>query len=142
MEMDGKERAALIRKGNEHFNRGEIDSAEKIFRATGYRDGLTRIGDYFYYEKKLPLVALTYYRLVNHRQRIEEIFERMIFALGKLIRGDDEPTRVRDEEIEKREEDSVKIPVHPKLRILAREILREQGVDVPEDTSSRKDSDS
>jgi hypothetical protein len=140
--MDSKERAALIRKGNEHFNRGELDRAEKIFRATGYRDGLTRIGDYFYYEKKLPLVALTYYRLVNHRQRIEEIYERMIFALGKLIRSDDEPARPRGEEEKKGEEDSVRVPVHPKLKILAREILREQGEEVPEGTSSREDNES
>jgi hypothetical protein len=117
--MDKKERIELIRKGNMLFNNGEIEKASIIFRKTGYRDGLTRIGDYYFYEKKQPLIALKYYKMVNKTEKVNEIFERMVFALGKWI-GED---KVKDGESSKK----VKLPplkVSPKLKILADEILK------------------
>jgi hypothetical protein len=117
--MDKKERIELIRKGNMLFNEGEIEKASIIFRKTGYRDGLTRIGDYYFYEKKQPLIALKYYKMVNKTEKVNEIFERMVFALGKWI-GED---KVKDSESSKK----VKLPplkVSPKLKILADEILQ------------------
>ncbi|HNV48666.1 MAG TPA: hypothetical protein PLE73_01535 [Spirochaetota bacterium] len=118
--MDEKERIELIRKGNELFNKGDIAAATEIFTKTKYRDGLTRVGDYYFYQQRRPLVAFTYYKMVNKTEKINEIFERMMFALGKLIRGDAAP----DEETAK-----VSLPplkVSPKLKILAEEILRDQ----------------
>ena len=41
--MTEKERVALIRKGNELYNAGKIEEAIRIFTATGYKDGLTRV---------------------------------------------------------------------------------------------------
>ncbi|TFH43838.1 MAG: hypothetical protein E4G96_00080 [Chrysiogenales bacterium] len=118
--MDGKERVELIRRGNEYFNQGDITRAEALFMKTGYRDGLTRVADYFFFDKKQPLVALKYYRLVNRQDKVKEIFERMAFALGRLMGRETAPR--------------VKLPplkVSPKLKILAEEILRrnegEQG---------------
>ena len=111
--MNEKERIKLIRLGNEYFNKGEIEKAKKIFIQTKYRDGLTRLADYYFYEKKMPLVALTYYKMVNRKEKVQEIFERMVFALGKLLGKDASP--------------KVELPpvkVHPKLKILAEEILR------------------
>ena len=55
-------RAALIRKGNELFNRGSIDLARKIFITTRYTDGLIRMGDY-YFKKKKHIMALQLYWL-------------------------------------------------------------------------------
>ena len=40
-----EKRAALIRKGNELFNKGEFALAQRIFVTTKYSDGLIRIGD-------------------------------------------------------------------------------------------------
>lgn len=117
--MDKKERIELIRKGNMLFNQGEIEKASIIFRKTAYRDGLTRIGDYYFYEKKMPLVALKYYKMVNKTEKVNEIFERMVFALGKWL-GED---KVKDDASSKK----VKLPplkVSPKLKILADEILK------------------
>ncbi len=111
--MDPKERVELIRRGNEFFNRGDIARAEALFMKAGYRDGLTRVADYFFFDRRLPLVALKYYRLVNRQDKVKEIFERMAFALGKLLGKDTTP--------------KVTLPppkVSPKLRILAEEILR------------------
>ena len=52
-----EQRAALIRKGNELFNKGEFGLAQRIFITTKYSDGLIRIGDHFAKGGK-PLEAL------------------------------------------------------------------------------------
>lgn len=112
--MDKKERVELIRKGNELFNKGEIERAIKLFIHTSYRDGITRVADYYFYDRKLPLVALKYYKMVNRQDKVNEIFERMIFALGKLLGENSGP--------------KVELPplkVSPKLKLLAEEILRD-----------------
>ena len=55
-------RAALIRKGNELYNKGEIALAQRIFVTTSYSDGLIRIGDRYLKGGK-PLEALRMYWL-------------------------------------------------------------------------------
>jgi hypothetical protein len=113
--MDNKERVVLIRRGNELFNNGEISKAAALFVQSGYRDGLTRVADYLFYDKRQPLVALKYYRMVNRQDKVSEIFERMVFALGRLL-GKETPPQQK-----------VELPplkVSPKLKILAEEILR------------------
>ncbi len=55
-------RAALIRKGNELYNKGEIALAQRIFVTTSYSDGLIRIGDRYLKGGK-PLEALKMYLL-------------------------------------------------------------------------------
>ena len=111
--MDEKERVELIRTGNMLFNDGQIEKAEKIFEATGYRDGMTRIADHYFYDRRLPLVALKYYRLSKRQDKVNEIHERMIFALGKLL-GKESGMKV----------ELPPLKVSPKLKILAEEILR------------------
>ena len=83
--MDEKERIALIRKGNEFFNSGQIDNAIKIFVKTDYKDGLVRIGDYYFYEKRQPLTALGFYKKANMKKKVDEIYERMMYALNRMI---------------------------------------------------------
>ena len=112
--MDQKERIELIRRGNELFNSGDIKRASALFIKTSYRDGLTRIADYLYFDKRQPLNALPYYRMVNRHDRVNEIFERMVFALGRLLGKEAKPR--------------VELPplkVSPKLKIMAEEILRD-----------------
>lgn len=121
--MDNEERVSLIRKGNELFNKGDITGAAAIFVKTGYRDGITRVADYYFFDKKLPLNALKFYKMVNRKDRVDEIFARMMFALGKLLKSDSveatEPVAVQTDEEE------VEVKVHPKLRLLAEEIIRD-----------------
>lgn len=116
-----RERVALIRKGNEFFNKGEIEKALALFVKTDYKDGLTRVADHFFYDKKMPLIAVKYYKMANRKDKVNEIFERMIFALGKWI-GED---KIKDAPPEPK----LKLPplkVSPKLKILAEEILRNE----------------
>jgi hypothetical protein len=112
--MDAKERVELIRLGNELFNKGEITKATALFVKTSYRDGLTRVADYYFYDKRQPLVALNFYRMVNRQDKVKEIFERMAFALGKLLGKETPAPRV----------ELPPLKVSPKLKILAEEILR------------------
>ncbi len=112
--MDSRERVELIRRGNGYFNTGDIQKAAALFLKTNYRDGLTRIADHYFFEKKQPLIALKYYKLVNRQDKVDEIFERMVFALGKLLGKERAP--------------KVELPplkVSPKLKILAEEILKQ-----------------
>lgn len=113
--MDSKERAEHIRRGNELFNNGEIDKAEKIFILTEYRDGLTRIADYYFFDKKLPLAALRFYKMVKREDKVKEIFDRMFYALGKLLGKEDTQNKV----------ELPPLKISPKLKIYAEEILRD-----------------
>ena len=83
-----RERIFLIRKGNELFNRGEVEQASKIFMTTAYKDGLIRIGDYYFFEKKNPFKALHYYIEAKYEKRIREITERMARVLKKWLSED------------------------------------------------------
>ena len=117
--MDKKERIALIRKGNELFNKGDIEKAVKIFIKTDYKDGLVRVGDFYFYDKKMPLTAFKFYKMANMHNKVDEIFERMMFALSKLI-GED---RFKEGSLPK-QNDLPQIKVSPKLKLMAEEILK------------------
>ena len=85
-----RERIVLIRKGNDFFNRGDVEKAAKIFITTAYKDGLIRIGDYYYFEKKDPFKALHFYLEAKYERRIRELTERMAAVLKKWLREDKE----------------------------------------------------
>jgi hypothetical protein len=57
-----EKRAALIRKGNELFNKGGYGLAQRIFVTTKYSDGMIRPGD-TYAKGGQPLDALRLYWL-------------------------------------------------------------------------------
>jgi hypothetical protein len=114
--MEQKQRVELIRKGNELFNKGDVETAAKAFIKTAYRDGLTRVADYYFFDRRLPLNALPYYRMANRQDKVNEIYERMFFALGRMI-GGAQPIKV----------ELPPLKVSPKLKIIAEEILRDQA---------------
>lgn len=80
----GEEKARLNRKGNELFNRGELETARRIFQTTGYSDGLIRVGDHYLEERK-PVDALKMYWLANDGKRKEELVELAALAIQKLL---------------------------------------------------------
>jgi hypothetical protein len=112
--MDKKERVQLIRKGNELFNNGKIEEATKIFLLVKYIDGIIRVADYYFYEKRQPLYALRFYKAANRQDKVNEIHERMLFALGKMLG-------------KKQKVELPPLKVSPKLKIYAEEILRKKG---------------
>ncbi|TGM29487.1 hypothetical protein EHQ82_01505 [Leptospira selangorensis] len=86
--MDSKERAQLIREGNTAFNAGDIRKARELFLKTDYKDGLIRLGDHFMYDRKLPMLAFGYYKKAGRQDKVDEIYQRMIYALSVWLGRD------------------------------------------------------
>ena len=126
--MDSEEKVVLVRKGNEHFNNGNVTEAIKCFVKSGYRDGIMRVADYYFYDNKQPLVALKFYKMINRKDRIDEIHARMMFAFEQLLR----PVKGKDSDYERDKNstaDEIEIKIDPKLKSLAEEIIRKnEGV--------------
>jgi len=120
--MDKEEKVALVRKGNEFFNKGDLKEAIKFFVKAGYRDGIMRVADYYYYDKRQPLVALKFYRMINRQDRIDEIHARMMFALGQWLKPSS--GKESDYERDKNSDGEIDVKIHPKLKMLAEEIIR------------------
>ncbi|TGL52303.1 hypothetical protein EHQ59_09660 [Leptospira kemamanensis] len=86
--MDSKERAHLIREGNTAFNAGDIRKARELFLKTDYKDGLIRLGDHFMYDRKLPMLAFGYYKKAGRQDKVDEIYQRMVYALSVWLGRD------------------------------------------------------
>lgn len=78
----------LIREGNTAFNSGDIRKARELFLKTDYKDGLIRLGDHFMYDRKLPMLAFGYYKKAGRQDKVDEIFQRMIYALSEWLGRD------------------------------------------------------
>ncbi len=123
--MDKSEKVQLIRRGNELFNEGNVYQAMKIFVKSQYRDGILRAADIIYYEKKQPLIALKFYKMIKRQDRVDEILGRMVFAFSRFIKNDESDHLPGENKVlENGAEEEVDVNVHPKLRILAEEIIR------------------
>jgi len=90
--LGSKERLLLIRKGNEIFNNGDIDKAARIFTTTAYRDGLIRVGDYYYFEKKDALRALHYYLEAKYERGTQKISERIASVIKRWLSEPERPS--------------------------------------------------
>jgi hypothetical protein len=122
--LDPKRRAELIREGNAAFNEGDYLKAKHIFLETNYKDGLIRLGDYYMYERKLPMLAYGYYKKAGYTQKVEEIFQRMLMALSVWLGKDKfKPNSLVNQSTELNPENFV---VHPILKAKALEILQKQ----------------
>jgi len=86
--MDSSEKAELIRRGNEAFNRRDIQKARELFLKADYKAGLERLGDYIMYERSLPLLAYGYYKQAGASTKIEDIHRRMVGALSEWLGRD------------------------------------------------------
>ncbi|XDD51310.1 hypothetical protein AB3N59_05980 [Leptospira sp. WS92.C1] len=132
--MDSRERAEIIREGNRAFNEGDIGKARNLFVKAEYKDGLIRLGDHFMYEKKMPLLAYGYYKKAGYQKRIDEIFQRMMWALSQWIGADKfkaEPTDpISSGAPTSSFPDASKFQIHPLLRQTALDILKKKGIQV------------
>ena len=82
--VDGSQKAALNRKGNQFFNEGKIEDARRIFMTTGYSDGLSRIGDY-YKSKGRNLEALKMYWIAPDKGKSQPLIEQLAHMIQDLI---------------------------------------------------------
>ncbi len=86
--MDSAQRAEQVRRGNQAFNEGNYRLAREIFIQADYKDGLIRIGDYYMYKKRMPLLAYGCYMRAGAKVKVEDIKRRMLGALGEWIGRD------------------------------------------------------
>jgi len=86
--VDGSQKAALNRKGNQKFNDGDIEGARRIFMTTGYSDGLSRVGDYYKSENR-PLEALRMYWMGHDRKKSQVLIEKLGVIMQNMLHEDD-----------------------------------------------------
>jgi hypothetical protein len=129
VDQSSRNRAELIRKGNEAFNNKDFKTARELFTKADYKDGLIRLGDYYMFERRLPLLAFGYYKRAGSEKRIEDIRRRMIGALMEWLGRD----KFRPESLQMIEKKSnvkldgegmVVVPVSPALRDVALKIIK------------------
>lgn len=85
MALTDSQKSQLIRRGNELFNQGRFFEAGRVYTTVGYKTGLIRLGDLFYFEKEMPLVAYGFYRNANHKPMLDKIGDGFVFALKCLL---------------------------------------------------------
>jgi len=78
--VDGSQKAALNRKGNQFINEGKVEEARRIFMTTGYSDGLTRVGDYYKSKGRL-LEALKMYWIAPDKSKSAPLIEQLAKVL-------------------------------------------------------------
>ena len=82
--LSAGQKAGLNRTGNTLFNEGNIEQARRIFTATGYSDGLTRVGD-AYAKKNETIKALKQYVLAHNAKKSEPIYECMARIISTIL---------------------------------------------------------
>jgi len=102
MALSDTQKSELMRRGNALFNEGRYFEAGKIFAVIGYKTGLIRLGDLFYFEKEMPLVAYGFYRNAQHKPMLDKIGDGFVFALQCLLA--DDPDVKKDAVADKGEE--------------------------------------
>jgi hypothetical protein len=85
--VDSATRVKLIRKGNELFSNENIIAAEKIFVAVDYKDGLVRLGDYYFENKDLVKSCEMYFKSENI-SKINSFLENSAKVIEKLLKED------------------------------------------------------
>jgi hypothetical protein len=83
-QLNGEKRAALIRKGNELFNKGEFGLAQRIFMTTRYSDGLIRVGDRYVKDGR-PLEALQAYWLAPAPDKTNALVEKIAQVMKQWL---------------------------------------------------------
>lgn len=86
--LNSEQKAMLNRRGNQYFNEGNVDEAKKIFLATGYSDGLSRIADRIS-KKGEEMEALKLYYLAHNKRKVEPLAEKLALIISNLIKESD-----------------------------------------------------
>ncbi len=86
--VEADRKVKLNRKGNELFNRGDIETARRIFQTTGYSDGLIRVGEKYMSEKR-PVDALKMYWLAKDERRRDNLVSLAALVVQNLLKEED-----------------------------------------------------
>jgi len=86
VKLDSARRTSLIRKGNELFNNGDIDTAKRIFLTCGYTDGIIRSGDKSYKDSDY-WEAFRLYTLAPAPDRVDYLIKKMAQVIQNWMHG-------------------------------------------------------
>ena len=85
--VDQSTRVQLIRKGNEFFQKNDIENAKKIFITVDYKDGLVRLGDYYLKNNDLYKSAEMYFMSEN-KSKIDAFSKKCAIIIEKFLNED------------------------------------------------------
>lgn len=86
LNLSSEQKAQLNRRGNVLFNQGNVEEARKIFTATGYSDGLSRVGDNYKASGK-TLDALKEYYLAHNKKKAEPLYESLAEVIRQMLKS-------------------------------------------------------
>ncbi len=145
--MEESLRAEYIRAGNQAFHEKNFKKAKECFLRANDKDGLLRLGNYYMYEKGLPLLAYSYYQKAGAHSKVEELRWRMLGAIAQWLGSDKlrpESRRLlaavksssfagrkaqllQKKELEANQEGMLAVPVNSHLLAKAHDILRKKS---------------
>lgn len=92
---DKHDKAEIIRKGNELFNKGDIILAYKCYCMADYSAGIEKIADHFFYNEKNPAKAIVLYKKISSKNdgsnmggniRVKQKLEYVALKIVEIIR--------------------------------------------------------
>lgn len=83
--LTSEQKVQLIRRGNALFQDGDFEQAKKIFVATGYSDGMIRLGDRFM-DRGDALEALQMYKMAPAPDKAAEVVALMAKAVRRWLK--------------------------------------------------------
>ena len=124
--MENEERVSLIRKGNELFNMGDYKNSLKIFLSTDYKDGIIRVADYLYFDKKDKISAVKLYKRAGGQKVIDEFSERAAALIKILLSEDKIIAKILEDEK----------PAEPIIREWVPEVIKSDDISKLDDGNS------
>lgn len=85
--MDDSRRVQLIRKGNELYNSGDLETAKRCFITAQYTDGLIRIADHYNSEGRF-IEAIFLYRRAGCTEKLQELYACAAAVIRELMQQD------------------------------------------------------
>ncbi|HBS05485.1 MAG TPA: hypothetical protein DEA96_10995 [Leptospiraceae bacterium] len=129
--MDARIKEELIRRGDAAFEDEDFHRAREFYTKADHKEGLIRIGDFYMYEKRLPLMAYGYYKKAGAQIKIDDLHRRMVGAFAQWIG----PDKLKDDSLEEvyapeqmtpDKDGMIRVPVAGELLKEARKILEKQ----------------
>lgn len=100
MSIDDKTKTALIRKGNELFNKKNIEEAYRCYLTASYFGGIEKIADYYNFEVKNFIRAMQLYKFIlkedsnlggniRAKQKLDTLSQSVAKVLQKWLNDDE-----------------------------------------------------
>lgn len=110
MKINDSTRSALIRKGNELFNKKDTEGAYRCYLTASYFGGIEKIADYYNFDKKNIIKAMQLYKFilkedsnlggnVRAKQKLDILAQSIVKVLRKWLKEDETYNNSNDNNI-------------------------------------------